>query len=259
MVKAIWLGVAAAALLSSSSAAAPPRAETPAWVVVPGTRDCRTEIELTAASGAAAPAAFVSDGDGVDLVFAKADAPEQAFLPIRIDRKPYSNLVLRQADGRSAAIRLSAESLAALRKGGALQIGWLAQEPVEVSLAGSDQGLADLRTCGAQVAERFRARETARREAAVRADAETRAKAISDEQLATAKAQTAAAEAERARAAAEAERLRAEAETTRERAQEQARAEAYPYAGREEREYPRDRYQADPYADRYEPYPYRRW
>ena len=260
MINAFWSGIAAAALLGSAAAAAT-RAEAPAWVIVPGADSCRTEIELTGASGRIFPAAFSSDGERVDLAFAKADAPHQAFLPIRIDHKPYSNLVLRQGESGSAAVRLSAESLAALRKGGALQIGWLADEPVEVGLAGSDQALTDLKTCGAQVAEQFRAEAAERREAAARAEAEARAKAIADEQLAAAKAQKAAAEAERARAAAETERLRAETESLRERAQEQARSEAYPYARGDADTYepPRYGYPADPYAGRYEPSPYDRW
>lgn len=226
---------------------------------MPGADSCRTDIELTGASGRTFPAALASDGEQVSLVFSKADAPKQAFLPIRIDHKPYSNLVLREDEGRSAVIRLSQDALAALRKGLVLQIGWLADEPVAVGLTGSDQAITDLRTCGAQVAERFRAEEADRRETAARADSEERARAVADEQLAAAKAQKAAAEAERERAAAEAERLRAETDAVRDRAQQQARAAEYPYARDNEAYEPRESYQPDPYADRYAPWPYRRW
>jgi hypothetical protein len=258
LIKVIVSGAAAAALLGSSApAAAATHLEAPAWVVVPDAKVCRTEIELTGASGRTFPAAFTSDGEQVSLVFAKADAPQQAFLPIRIDHKPFSNLMVRQDDGKSAAIQLSPEAQWALRKGSALQIGWLGDEPVEIGLAGSDQAITDLKTCGAQVAERFRADEAERREAAARAESEARAQALADEQLAAVRAQKAAAEAERERAAAEARKLSAEAEAAR---QEQARADADPYA-RDGEAYsdPSDRYQPDPYAGRYDPWPYRRW
>ena len=285
MTKALLSGAAAAALLATSAAAARPesgrpdfgrpdpgRPEAAAWVLAPAVDSCRTELELTGiASGVVAPVTLVADSAGVSLVFAKADAPSQAFLPIRVDHKPFANLVLRQADGKTATMPLSAETLAALKKGGTLQIGWLADEPVQMSLAGSEQGLADLRACGAQVAQRFREQQDAQREADARAAAEARAKALADEQLAAVKAQKEAAEAEARRSAAEAERLhaqaeadrqraQAEAEAARERADEQAQAEAYPYArARDDRGYrdPRDGYYAqDPYAYGT---PYRGW
>jgi hypothetical protein len=258
VIKAL-LSAAAAASLAATAA----HAETPAWVVTPAAEGCRTELELAGASGVVAPVALVSDGEAVQLVFRKADAPERAFLPIRVDHRPYANLVLRQDDGKTAVMQLSAETLTALRKGGALQISWLAEEPVQVGLAGSEQALADLRTCGAQVAARNRSQQAARREAEARAAAEARAQALADEQLAAVKAQKEAAEATARRAAAEAERLqaeterqRAEAEAARERADQQARAEASPYGYAPD---PRDRYARDPYAAYYGPPGYRGW
>ena len=239
MIKVLLSGAAAAsALLAWSPAtAAPGRPEAPAWVIVPGAETCRAELEFAGASGAVVPAALVSDGVQTDLVFARPDTPEQAFLPIRIDHKPYANLVMRQGDGRSA-MQLSPETLAALRKGAALQISWLAQEPVQIGLAGSDQALTDLGVCGAQVAERFRAREAARREAQARAEAEAD------------------------RAAAEAERLRAEAQRARQRVEQQARADAYSYApayAPPEEDDPRELDYPPRSYPRYVPPPYRRW
>ena len=267
MIKALSAAAATATLLTSQAAAAPAaRPEAPAWVIAPGADGCRTELEL-AGDGVAVPAALVSNGNDVDLVFAKPDAPERAFLPIRIDHKPYANLVMREADGKTAAMRLSAETLSALRKGGVLQIGWLADAPVQIGLAGSEQALADLRICGAQVAQSFRDRQAAQQAAQERADAEGRAQALADEQLAAVKAQKEAAEAEAQRSAAETERLRAAAEADRQRAQaeaeQQAQADSYPY--RRARTYPddpRDDYAPDPYQNdqTYQPqYPYRRW
>jgi hypothetical protein len=272
--KALLCGAAAAALLTPTAAPAAP-ATAPAWVVTPGVDRCQTELELGGASGAVAPVALVSDGETVQLVFSKADAPERAFLPIRIDHKPYANLVLRQADGKTTAIQLSAETLAALRKGGALQISWLADEPVQTSLAGSEQGLADLHTCGKQVAERFREQQAAERETSERTAAEARAKALADEQMAVAKAQKDAADAEAQRSALEAERLRSQAEAERQQAQaqaaaetarqrEEADAEAYPYARVHEDQsygYPQGSYapQQPAYPQPYAPPPYRGW
>jgi hypothetical protein len=211
-------------------------------------------------------------------MYPKADAPERAFLPIRIDHRPYANLVLRRADGRGAAMQLSAETVAALRRGGVLQIGWLVDEPVQARLTGSDQGLTDLKVCGAQVAARFRAQQSAERDAKLRADADARAQALSDEQLAAAKAQREAAEAEAQRTAAQTEQLQAQAEADRARAQAQAQAQAeaeaearqraeddarsdsYPYARAGEYSDPRGGYYpADPYRNYDPPNPYGRW
>ncbi|MDB5446137.1 MAG: hypothetical protein JWQ97_1454, partial [Phenylobacterium sp.] len=261
VIKLFLSGAAAAALLTASGAAAAVRAEAPAWVVTPATDSCRTEIELTGASGATVPVALVSNGEGVNLIFAKADAPERAFLPIRIDHKPYANLVVRQADGKGAAMQLSSETLTALRKGGVLQVGWLADEPVQAPLAGSEQGLADLRTCGGQVAARFRDQQATQRDAQARAESDARAKAISDEQLAAARAQKQAAEAETQRNAAEAGRLQAAADAESRRAAEQAaQQDAYPYARAGGYGDPRGAYYPqDPYQPYDPPNPYRRW
>jgi hypothetical protein len=270
VIKALLPGAAALALLAPSMAAAAAHGEAPAWVITPAADSCRTDLELTGSSGITAQAALVSDGQTVELVFARPDAPQQAFLPIRIDRKPYANLVLRQADGKTSAMELSAETLAALRKGGALQISWLADEPVEVKLSGSDQAVSDLRTCGAQVAQRYRDEQAARRDNQARAAADARAKSLADEQLAVAKAQRQAAEAEAQRSAAEAEHLRAQAEAERQRAQAEAeaerqrdaeqaeQAEAYPYA--RARGYGQDGgYGYDPRPGYGEGQPYRGW
>jgi len=251
---------AAAALLTTSAAAAAGPAP-PAWVVQPDAQDCRTEVELVGASGATISATLLSDGDRVELIFPRADAPERAFLPIRVDQKPFANLVLRQDDGQTAAMQLSPESLAALGKGSVLQIGWLGDEPVQVGLRGSEQGLADLRTCGAQVAQRARALAAETEASRARKEAEDRAQALADEQLAAVKAQKAAAEAAAERDAAEAERLRVAADGERQRAQaeaerarQQAQAPGYPYA--RVRDYPEDagysEYPPAPY-DRYDP------
>ena len=276
MTKALLWGAAASALLTSSAAASPAaHGDAPAWVVTPAVDSCRTELELTGASGAVAPVTLVSDGELIQLIFAKADAPERAFLPIRVDHKPFPNLVLRQADGKTAAMQLSPETLAALKKGGALQISWLADEPVQTSLAGSVQGLTDLVTCGAQVAERFHQQQAADAETKERADREARAKALADEQFAVAKAQKEAADAETQRSTAEAEQLHAQAEAERQRAQaeadaarqraeEQADADAYPYArarGYRSYGYPQSGYAPaqDPYQSYGPPQPYRGW
>jgi len=270
--KLLLCGVAAAVLLTAQGVLAAPRGDAPAWIVTPAADSCRTDLELTGASGAISPVTLVSDGEGFELLYAKADAPERAFLPLRVDHKAFPNLVLRLSDGR-AAMQLSSETVAALRKGGVLQIGWLGEEPLQTRLSGSEQGLSDLKVCGAQVAARYRQQQVAQRETQARAEAEARAQAISAEQIAAAKAQKDAAEAEARRNAAEADRLQAaadaerarvqaEAEAARQRAEEAARAEAYPYA-RAGGGYadPQGGYEPpDPYGP-YDPPPppYRRW
>jgi colicin import membrane protein len=227
VIKRTLSGAAAVALLAAPAAhAAVVRGDAPAWLVTPVTDSCQTEIELTGASGASTTVTLVSDGAGFQLVYARPESPERAFLPIRIDHKPYANLVLGRSDRRSAAMQLSAESVAAMRRGGVLQIGWLMEEPVQARLGGSEQGLTDLKTCGAQVAARYRLQQAAQQDAAARADAEARAKAVSDEQLAAATAQKEAAEAEARRSAAEADRLQAAAAADRARAQADAQAAA---------------------------------
>lgn len=229
---------AACGWASAAPAATPsarPRLEPPGWVIAPGEAACRTELELTGRSGAVSPVALISDGGQIRLRFAMEEVPERAFLPIRIDQKAYANLVLRAEVPKVAVMALSDETLAAMRKGGVLQIAWLSEEPVRVSLAGAAQAIADLRVCGAQVAAQYRARLAAQEESRARAAQEARAKAVSDEQLAAARAQRAAAEAERQRLTAEADRAaaqarQAQAEADRQRAMalaDQQRRRAY--------------------------------
>jgi hypothetical protein len=272
VVKLYLSGALAGALLTASAATAAVHGEAPAWLVTPAYDVCRTEIDLVGASGGITPVSLVSDGETFQLMYPKADAPERAFLPIRIDHRPFANLVLRQANGRGAAMLLSPETVAALRKGGVLQIGWLVDEPVQARLTGSEQGLNDLKVCGAQVAARLRTQQAAAREAKLRADADARARAVTNEQLAAAKAQREVAEAEAQRTAAETERLQAqaaadraralaEAEAVRQRAEDDARTDSYPYA--RAGAYPDPRaagyYPDDPYRYYDPPTPYGRW
>ena len=116
---------------------------------------------------------------------------------------------------------LSDETVAALRKGGTLLIAWLSDEPVSARLTGSEQGLNDLRICGAQVAAQHRANLAARQEADAREAANARAKQLADEQLALVRAQKEAAEAQAAKLAEETRQQQAEAER-----QQQAAADA---------------------------------
>jgi hypothetical protein len=184
-------------------------------VIVPGDAACRTELELIGRSGAVSPVALVSDGAQVSLRFAMEEVAERAFLPIRVDQKAYANLVLRSDTPKVALMGLSDETLAAMRKGGTLQIAWLSEEAVRTSLAGAAQGLADLRTCGGQVSAQHRARLAAQEEVRARAAQEARMKAVADEQLAAARAQKAVAEADRQRLRAEADQAQAEADRQR--------------------------------------------
>jgi hypothetical protein len=224
VIRTIVGGATAVAFLLGPSAALA-RAPAPAWIVTPSDDGCRAELELVGRSGGSTPVTVVSDGDIVSLKFAKDHLPARAFLPIRIDGARFSNLMLREGEGAGELV-LSEETVAALRKGGSLDIAWLADEPRSTSLDGSDRGLADLKVCGAQAASRHRealAEEQARRE---REEAEARAKALNEAQLAAVQAQAAAAEAQRQRA--EAERRQAEAAAERDRraaAEAQARAE----------------------------------
>jgi hypothetical protein len=197
-----------------------------AWAITPEDAACHTDLELVSRSGAVAPITLISDGDHVALRFAREGMPSEAFLPIRVDGKPYSNLVQRTGEEGLAVMNLSDDTLAALRHGKVLQVAWLADEAVSASLAGASQGIVDLRSCGAQVASQHRIRETELDVQRAKAQAETRAKAVADEQLAAARAQTAAAEADRQRVAAEAERARAEADALSARADQQRAAVA---------------------------------
>jgi len=249
--------------LGGPAAAAIGGLEAPAWAIAPEDGACHTDFELTARSGAVAPVALVSDGAQVALRFAKEGAPAQAFLPLRIDQKPYANLVQRTGEEGVALMRLSDETLAAMKRGKTLQIAWLSDEGVSGSLAGAAQGIADLRTCGAQVAAQTRAREAELDAQRTRAAADARAKTLADAQLAAVRAQTAAAQAERDRLAAEARRATAQAEALSAQAEQ---SQAYAEQQRErqmqvERErayaqqyYYRDRPPPDPYGSYYRPY-----
>jgi hypothetical protein len=231
MMRSIGVGVlftfvAAGAGLSLANTAAAAGLEASAWAISPEDAACHTDIELVSRSGAIAPIALISDGEHVALRFAKEGVPSQAFLPIRVDGKPFANLVQRTGEEGLAVMNLSDETLVALRHGKTLQVAWLADEAVSASLAGAGQGIADLKTCGAQVASQHRAREAELDAQRARQLSEARAKAVADEQLATARAQTAAAEAERQRLAAEAQRASAQAEELAAKAvQERAYAE----------------------------------
>ena len=261
------LFAAAGGWASVSSATAQPGAphlDPPGWVILPGEAQCRTELELIGRSGAVSPVVLVSDGGQVSLRFAMEEVPERAFLPIRVDQKAYANLVLRSETQKVATMALSDETQAAMRRGGTLQIAWLSEEAVRTSLAGAGQGLTDLRTCGAQVSAQHRARLAAQEEVRVRAAQEARMKAVADEQLATARAQTAAAEAERQRLRAEADQAQAEADRQRAMAlAEQQRAQAqrrrtyagYYYEDEDPRSQwipPRPVYNYRPYDPRYD-------
>jgi hypothetical protein len=208
----ILLTLAAAAVAGPAGAAS---LEASAWAVTPEEAACHADLELVARSGAVAPVSLISDGEHVFLRFTKEGVPSQAFLPIRVDQKPYANLVQRTGEEGLALMRLSDETLTALRHGKALQIAWLGDEAMSGSLAGAAQGIADLRICGAQVAGEHKLREAELETQRQRTQEEARAKALADEQLATARAQTEAAQAVKQRAAAEAEQLAAQAEQQR--------------------------------------------
>lgn len=223
MIRSIIGGAAAAALLSGPTAA---RSPTLAWLVSPTETGCRTELDLVGRSGAVTPVSLVSDGALISLTFRREGLPARAFLPIRIDGERYSNLMLRGEDGAGELV-LSEEAEAALRRGKSLDIAWLADEPLSVSLEGSGQGLEDLRTCGAQTAARHRERTAAEQAARERADAEARAKALNDAQMAAVQAQAAAAEAQRRQAEEAAQRQRQVEAAAAERAYAEARQRAY--------------------------------
>ena len=237
MIKGFVTGASLAVAAAGAAWAAPQTSSlsAPAWVITPADNICRTEIELTGRSGGVAPAALTSDGRDVRLVFTKEDAPERAILSLRINQKPFSNLVVRGGEAGLSEMVLSEETLTALRKGGVLQVGWMAEEPVSLSLSGSDQALADLRTCGAQVAAQWRERQSAQAQARAQSEADARAKTLAAEQLAAARAQRAAAEAEQTRLLAEAERQRVQVEQAE---LERSRWEPAPEPYRAYRDYP---------------------
>lgn len=246
MIRSIIGGAAAAALLAGPGHAAPavrtpspPRAMAPGpfsviWIVTPGETGCRVDLDLVARSGAVTPVSLTSDGQMVSLRFFRDALPPRAFLPIRINGKPYSNLMLRGDDGAGELV-LSEDTEAAMRKGAVLGVAWLTEEPLQAPLAGSERGLSDLRTCGAQAAARHRERAAADQAARDRAAAEARARMLADAQLAAVRAQTAAAEAQRRDIEETAERKRrADADAAAERERQaalDAQARAYRSAG----------------------------
>jgi hypothetical protein len=189
---------------ASMAAPAPPPNSVFTWIVTPDEDSCHTDIELLGKSTAPSSIALASDGQQVTLKFPKDDMPKRAFLAIDIDRKPYSNLLTRLESPKTGVMVLSDETIAAMRKGGSLLIAWLADEPLSARLAGSEQGLTDLKVCGAQVNAQYRANLAARQESEARAAAEARAKQLADEQVALVRAQKQAVEAQAAKLADEA-------------------------------------------------------
>jgi hypothetical protein len=198
-----------------------------AWIITPGDGSCKTVIDLSSHSGAITPVTLTSDGVAVSLRFFRDELPERAFLPIRVDQKRYSNLMLRGADARSGELILSEETESAMRRGATLAVAWLGEEPLSGSLAGSGPGLADLRTCGAQAAAQAHARLAAETDRRSRQEADARAKAVADAQVQAAQAQAAAAEAERQRVAEAADRQRRQEAADQERVFAAQRARDY--------------------------------
>ncbi|THD79233.1 MAG: hypothetical protein E7812_09120 [Phenylobacterium sp.] len=257
MFKGILPGAVAAAMLAGSAAAAPAPSPVFSWIITPDEDSCHTDIELIGKSlGDPAIISLVSDGEHVLLRFSKDEMPKRAFLAIDINKRPYSNLLTRMENPKVADMTLSDETLAALRKGGTLLIAWLADQPMTASLAGSDQGLNDLRVCGAQVATQYRANITAKQEAQSRTDAETRAKQLADEQLAAVRAQKEAAEAEAAKVTEETRHQQVQDEALR---QQTADVERQRQAEEQRQEYLRRYYPPQPaYPTQpgyYRPYP----
>lgn len=237
MVRVLLSGGAIALALSAGSAFAAPQyrlvsssAPAAGWIVVPGDASCRTEFELVGRSGAVTPVTMTSDGQVISLKVVKEGLSERAFLPLRIDQKRFSSLMLRTSDPTVGELVLSEETEAALRKGSTLAVAWLGDEPLSVSLAGSEQGLTDLKVCGAQMAAQARLTAVTAAQNKAKAEAEAHAQAIANAQLQTARAQQAAAEAERQRIEDAAERQRrAELDEERQRRME-AEAESRAYA-----------------------------
>jgi hypothetical protein len=215
----------AAAVSAGASIAAPSPGPNSVftWIVTPDEDSCHTDIELLGKANEASSVSLASDGQQITLRFAKEDMPKRAFLAIDIDKKPYSNLLTRLENPKVGVMVLSDETVAALKKGGSLLIAWLADEPVSAKLAGSEQGLNDLKVCGAQVNAQHRANLAARQEAEARAAAEARAKQLADEQVALVRAQKEAAEAQAAKLAEETRQAQAQAETQRQQALEEQR------------------------------------
>jgi hypothetical protein len=243
-------GVLAAATIAGASQAAPaaPPNSVFTWIVTPDEDSCHTEIELLGKANEPAQIALVSDGEHIILKFTKDEMPKRAFLAIDIDKKPYSNLLTRQENPKVGTMVLSDETVAALRKGGTLLIAWLSDEPVSAKLTGSEQGLNDLRVCGAQVSAQYRAHLAAKQEAETRAAADARARQLAEEQIALVRAQKEAAEAQTARLAEETRQQQAAADAERQR---QAMAEQR--AERERADQERTDEERQQYLQRYYP------
>jgi hypothetical protein len=219
----IVTGAFAAALLAGACQAAPAPAPNSVftWIVSPDEDSCHTDIELLGrSSNEPAQIVLISDGQKVQLKFIKDDMPSRAFLAIDIDKKPYSNLLTRLENPKIGIMTLTDETVAALRKGGSLLIAWLADEPVSAKLTGSEQGLNDLRICGAQVNAQYRANFAAKQEAGARAEAQAQAKRLADEQVALVRAQKDAAEAQAQQVAEQTRRQQAEADAQRQQAEQ---------------------------------------
>jgi hypothetical protein len=251
-------GAAAAAMLAASAHAAPAPSPVFTWIVTPDEDSCHTDIELVSKIGVEpAIISLASDGEHVVLRFTKEDMPKKAFLALDIDKKPYSNLLTRMENPKVATMTLSDETLAALRKGGTLLIAWLTDQPMSASLAGSEQGLNDLKVCGAQVSAQYRANLAAKQEAQARADAEARAKQLAEEQLAAVRAQKEAAQAEAAKAEEETKRQQAQEDMIRQQ-QADADRQRQAQAEQERQEYQRRYYPPQPsYPPSYQPGYYR--
>ena len=226
MIRYLLSGAVAVAMLGGSAMAAPAASSVFTWNITPDEDNCHTAIELIGRSNNPAMISLVSDGEHVQLKFAKDEMPKRAFLAVDIDKKPYSNLLTRLENPKIGTMTLSDETLTALRKGGTLLIAWLADEPVSAKLTGSEQGLNDLKICGAQVSAQHHAQVAARQEAQARAAAEARAKQLADEQVALVRAQKNAAEAQAQQVAQETRRQQAEADDQRQRAEEEAQVRA---------------------------------
>jgi murein DD-endopeptidase MepM/ murein hydrolase activator NlpD len=257
LIKAIPPALLSALLASPALAALP----TAAWVISPADGACRTDLELAGRSGAVSPVQLISDGQRLVLRFARENLPEQAFLAVRIDQKRFSNLMTRTSDPAVGELTLSPETEAALRKGSTLDVAWLAAEPVGGSLAGSEQGVSDLRACGLQAAARAQAaRETAAAEAR-RTEEEAHRRAVAEAELQAARAQAGAAEAERQRLADEAAARQAEQDARRQQAAYDAQREAYERQAIEEAARRRawEAEQADIYRPAPPPWAYRRY
>ena len=250
MSKTMISGAVFAALIAGAAEAAP----TPlAWIITPGDGACRTELELSGRREMV-PITLTSDGEVIAMRFTKPELPERAFLPIRVDQKRYASLMLGKPRSGTGELILSEEAETAMRRGKTLAISWLGEEPLSGSLTGSEQGLSDLRTCGAQASAQSRAANDAAAKAKSEAEANQRAQAVADAQVRAARAQAAAADEERRRTAAAA----AAAERQR---QADAAAREMAYREQQERQYQQARLEDQERRERayYEAEQRRRW